>query len=64
MQNRLPKFRQSSKIYEKPGYMSEKFKTLASSNCDRDEYFLLKFCTRFQLNNVNKRVLGVFFDFV
>ena len=56
MQNRLPKFRQSSKISEKPGYMSEKFKTLASSNCDRDEYF--------QLNNVNKRVLGIFFHFV
>ena len=32
MQNTILKFRQSSCISEKPGYVSEKLKTLASSN--------------------------------
>ena len=31
MQNPIPKFRQSSIISEKPGYLSEKLKTLISS---------------------------------
>ena len=32
MQNPIPKFRQSPIISEKPGYLSEKLKTLTSSN--------------------------------
>ena len=32
MQNPIPNFRQSSIISEKPGYVTEKLKTLASSN--------------------------------
>ena len=32
MQNPIPDFRQSSIISEKPGYVTEKLKTLASSN--------------------------------
>ena len=31
MQNSIPKFRESSIISEKPGYLSEKLKTLTSS---------------------------------
>ena len=32
IQNSIPKFRQSSIISEKPGYLFEKLKTLTSSN--------------------------------
>ena len=35
MKNLILKFRQSSIISEKPGYLSEKLKTLTSSNYDR-----------------------------
>ena len=35
-------------------------KTLTSSNDHRVQYFLLKFCTRFLLSNVYKRVCGIF----
>ena len=35
MPNPIPKFRQSSIISEKPGYSSEKLKTLTSSNYPR-----------------------------
>ena len=61
MQNPIPKFRQSSIISEKSGYLSEKFKTLTSSNYHKIYYFLMKFCTGFLLNNVCKRVLWIFF---
>ena len=43
MQNPIPKFRQGSIISEKPGYLSEKLKTLTSSNYDKVYYFWLKF---------------------
>ena len=60
MQNPILKFRQSSCISEKPGYLSEKLKTLMSSNYHRVQYFLLKLRTRFLLTNVYKRVCGIF----
>ena len=60
MQNAISKFRQSSIASEKPGYLSEKLKTLTSSNHHRVQYFLLKFYTRFLLNNVYQRVFGIF----
>ena len=55
MQNPLLKFRQSSIISEKLGYLSEKLKALTSSNYDRVKYFLLKFWTGFLLTNIYKR---------
>ena len=60
MQNPIPKFRQSSIMFEKPGYLSEKMKTLTSSNYSKGYYFLLKFCTQFLLNNVYKTMFGIF----
>ena len=54
------KFRQSSVVFEKLGIFSRKLKTLTSSNCHGVEYFLLKFCTRFLLTIVYKRVFGTF----
>ena len=74
MHNPIPKFSQSSIITEKPGKIEnfeqsekfEKLKTLTSSNYYRVYYFLLKFCTPLLLNNVYKRMFGVFlfcFDF-
>ena len=59
-QNLLPKLRQISIISEKPGDFSEKLKTLTSSYYHRVSYFLLKFCTRFILNNFCKMMLGIF----
>ena len=32
IQNLIPRFRQSPIIFEKPGFLSEKLKTLTSSN--------------------------------
>ena len=60
MQNPIQEFRQSFTVFEKPGILSEKLKTLTSSNYHKVEYFLHKFCTRFLLNNVYKRVFGIF----
>ena len=61
MQNLIPKFRQSSIISEKPGYLSEKLKTLTTCDYHRVKIFLLKFYTRFLLNNAYKTVFGIFF---
>ena len=41
-------------------FLSEKLKTLTSSNYHRVQYFLLKLCTRFLLTNFYKRVFGIF----
>ena len=41
MRNPIQKF-----VFEKPGILSEKLKTLSSSNYHRVEYFLLKLRTR------------------
>ena len=60
MQNPILKFRQSSFIGEKTGYLSEKFKILTSSNYRRVKDFLQKFCTRSRLSNVHKWVCGIF----
>ena len=59
MQNPITKFGRSSIISEKPGYLTEKLKTLTSSNYHRVKYFLLKPCTCFLLNYVCKRVVGI-----
>ena len=56
MQNPIQKFRQRFIVFEKPGSLFEKLKTLTSS-----KYFLLKFDTYFLFTNVYKRVLGIFF---
>ena len=46
MQNLVQKSRQSSIVFEKPGILSEKLKTLTSSNYWRAEYFFAEiFCT-------------------
>ena len=60
MQNPFQKFRQSSIVFEKPGILSEIFKTLRSSNYPAVQYFLLKLRTRFLLTNAYKRVCGFF----
>ena len=59
MENPMKKFRQNSIVFEKPGTLSEKLKTLTSSNYHRVKYFLLKFCTRFLLTNVYERVFFI-----
>ena len=61
MQNFIQKFRQSSIVFEKLCILSEKWKTLTSSNYHRVSYFLLKLCTRFLLTNVYKRVFKILF---
>ena len=56
MQNTIQKFRQSSIAFEKPGILSENFKTLTSSNYPTVQYFHVfylplstKGCVRFFL---------------
>ena len=39
MQNPIQKFRESSTVFEKPGILSEKLKTLSSSNYHKVTYF-------------------------
>ena len=39
MQNSIKKIRQSSTVFEKPGFLSEKLKILTSSNYNRVQYF-------------------------
>ena len=63
MQNPIQKFRQNSIIFEKPAFLSQKLKTLTSSNYHGVQYFSLKLCTRFLLINVYKRVFRGFFLF-
>ena len=50
MQNPIPKLRKTSIISKKPGFLSEKFKTLTSSNYHGVKYFLLKFSTRLPMS--------------
>ena len=57
MQNPIQKFRQSSSAFEKPGILSKKLKTLASSSHHKVQYFLLKLRTSSLLTNVYKRDL-------
>ena len=54
------KFRQSFIVFEKPAILSEKLKTLTSSNYHRVQYFLPKLRTRFLFTNVFKRVFEIF----
>ena len=60
MRNPIQKFRQNSIVFEKLG-LSEKLKTLTSSNYHRVQNFLLKLRTRFLLMNVYEMVFGIFF---
>ena len=62
MQNPKQNFRQSSIIFEKPGSLSEKLKTLTSSNYRRVSYFLLEFgnmegCSRLFLFRLDLELL-------
>ena len=50
MQNPMKKFRQNSIVFEKPGTLSEKLKTLTSSNYHRVKYFFAEISQRFLLN--------------
>ena len=63
MQNLIQKFRQSPIVFEKLGFLSEKLKTLTSSNYHKVQYFLLKLRARFLFTNVYKRMFGIFFLF-
>ena len=47
MHNPIQKFRQSSTVFEKPGFLFENLKALTSSNYPRVQYFLLKLRIRF-----------------
>ena len=60
MQNTIQKLRQNSIVFEKPGILPEKLKTLTSSNYPTFQYFFAKTCTHFLLTNVYKRVCGIF----
>ena len=60
MQNTIQKFKRGSIVFEEPGILPEKLKTLRRYNYHRVEHFLLKFCARFLLNNLYKRELGIF----
>ena len=60
MENPIQKVRQSSIVFEKPGYLTETFKTFTSSNYLSAEHLLLKFFTRFPLTSVYKRVFRSF----
>ena len=63
MRNPVKKFRQSPTVFDKPGFLSEKLKTLTSSNYHRVQYFLLKLRTRFLPTNIYKRDFSGFFKF-
>ena len=60
MQNIIQKIRQSSIVFEKPGFLFENLKTLTSSNYLTVQYYLLELRTRFLLTNVYKTVFGIF----
>ena len=47
MQNPILKFRQSSSIFEKPGYLPEILETLTSFNYRRVEYFFAEILLMF-----------------
>ena len=61
MQNPIQKFRRNSIVFEKPGILSEKLKTLTSSNYHRVQYFLLKLRTRFLLTRAPTTIEFNFF---
>ena len=61
MQNLIQKFRQSSKVFEKPGILFETLKTFMSTNYPKVQYFLLKLRIRFLLTNAYKRMCKIFF---
>ena len=63
MQNPIQKSRQSSIVLQEPGILPEKLRTLTSSNYCSVGYFLLKFCTRFSLTTVYKKLFKIFFLF-
>ena len=48
-------------LFQRNQVISEKLKTLTSSNYHKVYHFLLEFCTRFLLKNVYKWVFEIFF---
>ena len=61
MQNPILKFRQSSCISEKPGYLSENLsEILRAPTTVEFNIVWLKFCERFFLTNFYKSVCGIF----
>ena len=64
MQNPIQKSKESSIVLQEPGILPEKLRTLTSSNYCSLGYFLLKFCTRFSLTTVYKKLFKIFFYFV
>ena len=62
MQNTIQKFRQISIVFEEPDILSEKLKTLTSSNYPTVQYFLLKLRSRFLL--ISTKVCVGFFHFI
>ena len=63
MQNAIKKFRHSSIVFEKPGILSENWKTLASSNYPAVQYFLLKTSHTFSTYHCFKKSVWDFFLF-
>ena len=61
MENPIQKFRQSSIVFEKPGYLSKKF---SEFQIPLNLIFFTKNFKRFLLNNVCKKACSVFFYFV
>ena len=60
MQNVIGKLSYNSIVFTKLGILSEKLKTLTSSNYDRVKYFLLKYCTLSHLPKSTKwLVIGI-----
>ena len=60
MQDPIQKFGKSSSVFEKPGILSEKLKTLTNSNYNKVQYFLLKLRKSSILTNVYKKGFGDF----
>ena len=60
MENPIQKSRQSSIVFEKPGILSENWKTLTSSNYPAVQYFLLKLSTVSYIPISTKKSAGFF----
>ena len=60
MQNPIPKLRQTSVVSKKPSFLSEKLKTLTSSNYHRVQYFFAEFLHVFYLVMSTKGRVGFF----
>ena len=61
MQNSIPKLRQAPIISKNQGFFAWKIENFDELQLPEFNIFLLKFCTRFVLSDVYKRVCGIFF---